>query len=235
MSAAERMNVPQNLLLSGCPASVRDRFAAALSLVPLVPNQVLLEIDEKIDSAFFIESGLVSVIAEDCEVGLIGPEGLVGGTALLSGEARAFLRYVVHVPGQALRVAAPSLRAAAETLPALRLRLMLHLEILLAQTAQLVACNAQHALLARCARRLLMTQDRIGDSAVPITHEHLAHALAVRRSGITVTLKTLERAGFIHNARGRVEIRDHAGLETRACGCYRRIENEVGRLLALSP
>jgi hypothetical protein len=46
-----------------------------------------------------------------------------------------------------------------------------------------------------------------------------------------VAAGTLQHAGFIRYARGRVTIVDREGLENAACECYRIIRTEFDRLL----
>jgi hypothetical protein len=55
--------------------------------------------------------------------------------------------------------------------------------------------------------------------------------LAVRRSGVTVTLHTLEGTGAIRSQRGLVTIRDRARLEEIAGDSYGEAEREYLRLL----
>jgi Mn-dependent DtxR family transcriptional regulator len=97
--------------------------------------------------------------------------------------------------------------------------------------SQSVACNGVHPIIKRCCRWLLMTHDRVGKDELPITHEFLAIMLAVRRPGVTETLKTLQEQGLITTRRGMVQITDRAGLERASCECYRAVQTEYDRLL----
>ena len=47
--------------------------------------------------------------------------------------------------------------------------------------------------------------------------------LAVRRSGVTVAMGSLQEAGLIRHSRGRVTVADRAGLEAAACDCHARV------------
>src|SRR5262249_56380331 len=55
------------------------------------------------------------------------------------------------------------------------------------QVSQQVACNGLHSVEQRCARCLLLTQDRAATAACPMTHEVLAQMLGLRRATVTVT------------------------------------------------
>jgi len=65
-----------------------------------------------------------------------------------------------------------------------------------------------------------MTQDRVNRAEFPMTHEFLAAMLGSRRSGVTVGAATLQGAGYIHYAHGKISVLDRAGLEATACECY---------------
>jgi hypothetical protein len=86
--------------------------------------------------------------------------------------------------------------------------------------ARTAACNGRHHTDQRLARWLLMAHDRAEGDEFPMTHEFLSMMLGVRRAGITITAGTLQKAGFIHYQRGRVEVTDRPGLESVACECY---------------
>jgi hypothetical protein len=55
--------------------------------------------------------------------------------------------------------------------------------------------------------------------------------LGIRRAGITVAAGALQKAGFIHYERGRVEISDRPGLESASCECYGVVRRAYDRLL----
>jgi DNA-binding transcriptional regulator YhcF (GntR family) len=71
----------------------------------------------------------------------------------------------------------------------------------------------------------------MSDDKVPLTHEYLALMLGVRRAGVTVALHELEGEKLVRAGRGLVTITDRPGLEARACGCYRVVEQEAERVL----
>jgi CRP-like cAMP-binding protein len=54
--------------------------------------------------------------------------------------------------------------------------------------------------------------ETLASDVIPITHHDLAHALGVRRSGVTVALHILEGERLIRSERARIEVIDGAGL-----------------------
>jgi CRP-like cAMP-binding protein len=84
----------------------------------------------------------------------------------------------------------------------------------------------------RCARWLLMMQDRVGQDAFVLTQQYLSEMMGVRRATINHVLGRFKRAGLITYVRGHVQILGRAGLEAVACPCYAIIAAEYQRLHA---
>jgi CRP-like cAMP-binding protein len=95
----------------------------------------------------------------------------------------------------------------------------------------MVACNSFHAVEARLARWLAMSQDRAHSSHFHVTHEMLAAMLGVRRAGVTKAAMALQGNRVIEYRRGDVAILDDAGLRTAACGCYAAMEGIYAQTL----
>ena len=109
-------------------------------------------------------------------------------------------------------------------------RLVPHLERV--HLLQSVACNALHKAEARLARWLLLFQDRLeGTTELPLTQEHLAGMLGLRRGTINEAAQALQRAGLIATRRGRLTVRDRAGLEAASCECYAALREHYEQLL----
>ena len=132
-------------------------------------------------------------------------------------------RAMVQMPGAAYRTTAEALRDSLDALPELRQLLRQTLEVFMAQMSQTATCNSQHSLTQRLARWLLMAHDRVNGDDLLLTQDLLSRMLAVRRSGITVALQSLQAMGAISQRRGRILICDRPGLEAAACGCYGRV------------
>jgi CRP-like cAMP-binding protein len=99
------------------------------------------------------------------------------------------------------------------------------------QTALTAAANAIYELTERCARWLLMCNDRLESERIELTHDFLSMMLAVRRSGVTVTLHALQETGAIRASRGVITILNRSCLEEIAGDCYGQAEAEYQRLI----
>jgi Mn-dependent DtxR family transcriptional regulator len=76
-----------------------------------------------------------------------------------------------------------------------------------------------------------MTHDRVGQDQFPLTQDFLAFMLGVRRASVTVAAGMLQQAGLIKYSRGRIAVRDRAGLEAASCECYGVVKRKYGQLL----
>ncbi len=229
----------RNELLRALPADELQALRPHLLPVTLVTSQVLHEAETPIDEVFFLESGLAFLTADTrdhglVEVGTTGRDGFVGLPALLSPEPVSVHRAFVQIPGRAHRLRAATLREMTETLPTLRDRCLRYVQVMLMQNSQIAACNARHELPGRLARWLLMSRDRIEGDDLPMTQEFLSTMLGVRRAGISVVANSLQGLGLIRQSRGRVTILDRAGLEEKACTCYRMVERNRARIMGPS-
>ena len=220
---------PRNLVLSSMAPAELDALRPRLIRVQLVHGQILHEAGECIEQVFFVERGMVSLVAETdgaaskVEVGVIGYEGAVGATAMFDASSISFNRAMVQMPGHGLRISASDLRDAVNASHSLRAGLHRCLQVILAQSSQTAACNIRHTLVERCARWLLTAHDLTDGDEMPLTQDFLAIMLAVRRSGVTVAMGSLQQAGLVQNNRGRVTVVDRAGLEAAACDCHGRV------------
>ena len=227
---------PKNKLLAALPSHVLGSLSELLEMVPLRSRRVLHQPRAPIDQVYFVEEGLVSVIAEtgdghEAEVWLTGCAGLVGVPAALGMKVSTHRR-VVHAPGYAFRMSAANLQSAMHQMAELRELLLLHAGAVLVQASQSGACNATHHLKPRLARWLLLAADQYPGRDLPLTHRMLARILGVRRPSVTECLAVLADERLVQNSRGRIAVIDRAGLEATACACYhiiRKAEERVFR------
>ena len=103
----------------------------------------------------------------------------------------AFTRYLVQVPGTAVRVTAQGFEDMIDASVGLCSAVSRYREVLLRTTLQIVACNAIHTVRQRSARWILTTHDRSGSDLLPLTHSALAEMLGVKRNAINITIREL--------------------------------------------
>ena len=163
----------------------------------------MIEVPTKpITHAYFMETGVVSVVAVDAEdhrieVGVIGYEGITG-VPLIMGDNRAQHSTYMQIGGSGHRIPAgrPARRHCAKA-RALRALMLKSAHGFMIQTAHTALANGRAKLEQRLARWLLMAHDRMTTDAVPLTHEFLAVMLGVRRAGVTVAIHSFERRGLV--------------------------------------
>jgi CRP-like cAMP-binding protein len=220
-----------NWLLGALPDSDFARLAPMLEQVQVEVGDVLCEPGDPIRHIYFPHDSLISLlgVAEGrmtLEVGLVGREGMLGATVAL-GHDLAQVRAVVQRAGSASRMDSAQFRTEFARNPSLQRVLYRYTDTLLAQAIQIAVCSRFHVLEARLARSLLITRDRLQSDKFHLTHEFLAHALGVRRVGVTKAASALQQQGLIIYSRGNIEILDLAGLAAASCKCY-EIVKEAG-------
>jgi CRP-like cAMP-binding protein len=187
-----------------------------------------------IEWVHFPDTAVISLITlvngNGIEALTVGRDGM-GSLPLIAGARTSFVRIVCQIPGRTRRVGAEAFLDFLGTMPELQRRLSLYGQLAFDVTSQSAACNRVHVTEARCARWLLMSQDRAGRSEFKLTQYFLSQMLGVRRPAVTVAVGLLERAGLIAHRRGRIKITDRAGLEGAACECYARIRERQKELL----
>ena len=224
--------VQHNRLLASLPRqSYRDLVRRQLHPVTLVFGDVLYEAGTRIREVYFPGKSVVSLLTvvdrhSALEVGLVGPEGIVGLPVALGVETSP-VRALVQGGGGAMQMSAAHFRTALNASSPLQRSLSRYAHDLMAQITQTAACNRFHRVEARLARWLLMTRDRVGSDEFRLTHEFLSHMLGVRRVGVTQAASALLRRGLIEYQRGDIRIVNSAGLEAAACTCYRRAPRKV--------
>jgi CRP-like cAMP-binding protein len=204
-----------------------------MEFVRLKLHQVLHEPGEDIRSGYFLNNGLGSLLTthpdgKTVEVGLTGKEGFIGLPVIFGFKSSA-LRVVTQGEGTAYRIEVDTLLRMLPRCPELEKQLQRFSMLLGMQSTQLAACNRLHDVVDRLARWLLMSHDRIGSDALPLTQEFLAQMLGSRRASVTEAAGALQKAGAIEYSRGSVNILNRRKLEESACGCYEAIERQRKR------
>jgi len=220
-----------NKILLSLPRKEYDQVLSKLELVRLKLHQVIHEAGETIKSGYFVNGGVISVLAvqpdgKSVEVGLIGKEGFVG-LPLLVGYHSSPTRLITQGDGTAYRCDADTLRQLVQQCPGLEKQLHRFAHRLAMQTTQIAACNRLHDVVERLARWILMSHDRILEDNLPLTQEFLGQMLGTRRSSVTVAAGALQKAGLISYTRGSVKILSRKKLEDAACDCYGIVQRQL--------
>ena len=224
-----------NRLLSTFSQEARTLIEPSGEMIELNTGDVVLTRGDQVRASLFpIGPSMISMTVElsggrTAEVASIGREGAVGGI-VSCGHAPAFSRAEVLMPGTAYKVSMDALEKAKSRSPFIANLFCRFSDYLLSQVMQSAACNAFHSIPQRAARWLLHAQDRAGNR-IELTQEAFAGLLGVQRTTVNAVIQELSGEGLVTTGRGKVVIIDRAGLERRACECYRRLEDHFGAVI----
>ena len=224
-------NWPRNRLLLALPAGNLKRLMSQLEPVPCECGQVLLDADRALDDVFFIDSGVVSVVAvyEDgsvIEMATIGSEGCTGFQAIF-GDKESSVRFLVQIPGSAMRMSRSAFLRAMKALPAFRNLMHAYVQAFVEQVLVSGACNGAHSVKLRLARWVLMMDDRTDGNILQITQTLLAEMLGVHRPTITNALREFEKAGLVAPGQRQIVVLDRKGLVQASCECYQLVRKRI--------
>jgi CRP-like cAMP-binding protein len=223
-----------NNLIDSLPRTDRERILKRCVHVKLVLGAILCEADRPIRYVYFPLSGFISLVATvgghpPLEMGLIGSEGMLGGTLVL-GVSNAGLQGVVQGSGTALRMSSADARRELKRSSSLSRIFSRYLYVMLAQLSQSAACTRFHLIDARLARWLLMTHDRAHADHFHLTHQFLADMLGVQRSAVTIAAGAMQAKKLIRYTRGEIRVLNRRGLEARSCECYQAVTRDYAAL-----
>lgn len=224
-----------NQLLAKLPANLLQQILPHLREVSLERDDVLCETGRPIEYVYFPISAVLSALTimdegAIIEVGSIGREG-ASGLPVLLGAPISIHRMICQIPGQALQISSRQLQRETISDSTLQDRLFRYHTCFLAQVSQSVACNGLHPVVKRCCRWLLMTHDRVGSDAIPLTHEFLSFMLGIRRASVTEALQALQDKGVITTGRGSITVTNRERMEALSCQCYQDVREIYERLL----
>ncbi len=222
-----------NLLLSQLNEEEWAAIKPEFERKTLTSGEIILEAGQVIASLCFPESGVVSFQealndGRRVGVGIVGFEGMVGWPVLL-GSPHSPQEATVALSGSALAISCDHLRQVCAERPALNEILLRYVQSFLTQMSRTVVTNLHDPVDRRLARWLLMNHDRLTGDEILLTHEQLGVMLGVRRASVTTILHTFEGEGFVRSQRGRIIIRDRAGLVAFAGESYGAAEAEYAR------
>ena len=216
-------------MLAALPRKQYQRLLTGLESVALTFGEVLHEPGERIQHVYFPSDSLVSLLTVveghlALEVGMVGSEGMVG-VPLYLGTDVSPVRALVQGAGAAMRMKSARFSEEIRKSPQLQRELSRYTRALMAQITQTAACNRFHVVEARLARWLLMTRDRVRSDEFRLTHAFLGHMLGVRRVGVTMAARALQKRKLIGYRRGKIKILDRRGLRSAACSCYNVVKD----------
>lgn len=228
---------PKNEILVQIEPEVALEAAERFKLVTLNRGDVLQETGAEVQWVWFPETTLICIASESVEGesvsgGMVGRNGTFGAFEAC-GSRLSYARALVQITGDAWRIRASHYRELFDQSSNLRVAIHKHIEALLVEARQLVACTAIHRVETRMCRVLLDASARSHQGAnLTLTQEELAHILGAQRSTIAVASSSLQRSGLINSRRGIISIVDFGRLEAAACACRRTIayaEQEISQ------
>ena len=230
---------PQNRLLVALSADAYALLKPHLTRVMLEQDAVLYEEGDPLTTAYLPETAVVSFVTRMndgsvIETASVGREGAIGFVGALATSA-AIRRSIVQLSGEALAIHVDRVRDAAAQSREIRDLSMWYSAVFIAHMHQLVACNARHGIEQRLARWLLQFYERASSTQLPLKQEFLAQMLGVQRPTVSLTANALQRRRLITYRRGKLEIRDPAGLRRAACECYQKMRDAESGLPRVSP
>ena len=221
-------NSINNYMLSSIPKEEFEALRPNLSYVKMEVGENLHVPEDGIRWAYFVNSGMVSLLVgmkkgKSVEVGVAGYEGMTG-VGLAAGLKRTTHMAVTEVAGDAFRIGAEALEKAFKSAPELLRCANRFGAIQGMQVAQTAACNRLHDVSQRMARWLLMTDDRVKERTLAVTHDFLSMMLGTDRPTVTAGASALQERGVIEYSRGKLRILDRKKLEESVCECYWAIQ-----------
>ena len=218
-----------NRLLAAIPARSRKHLLSNSVEVQLATTTILHEAKSRPSHAFFITSGLASVLAVttlglSAEVGMVGREGFVGSLHLI-GPVDTPTHCRMQLAGAAIRIPMEHLQKAFEQDEAIHLRVLEFVQVQAHALSQVAGCHRIHGALERLTRWLLHAQDLSESATIDVTQETLSELLGTKRVTIVAAAGELQRQGLIEYRRGRIRPLDLAGLEAIACDCYSTLKD----------
>jgi CRP-like cAMP-binding protein len=229
---------PQNLLLVALPAAEWECAGRDFKPIFMPLGDVLYEPARRVNHIFFPTTSVLSVSCLMADgradaLTLIGREGFASVEVFLGGDS-APCRAAVLSEGWGYRIRRELLGQACEQGGSMRGVLLRYAQSYITQVGQTISCNRHHSIVQQLCRWLLMFLDRQASNELPLTHEHIAELMGVRRESVTEAARKLQIAGCIRYQRGHIWVGDRTGLEARSCECYRVAKRETDRLLEMS-
>jgi CRP-like cAMP-binding protein len=214
--------------------SIVDRLLPIASRIRLSDGAAL----EREGAIYFPLDGVATLILSRddarCQVGFARRGDAIGLQGLFVPDFPVVVATVLR-KGAFVRVTSDVLRRLMRDDPSFRDRLSMYAMHAMGRYLSEAAGALASSLEQRVARWILLCRRALDDDVLPVTHERIAEALGVRRSGVTVALHVLEGQMLIRSRRGRIDVRDRKGLRSFATGGRRAATTTAPMIPALQP
>lgn len=231
------MSEPRNLILRMLSKNAVEEILAAAEFVHLELRETIIEPNKPIKYVDFPETGVMSLMTPIdagtlIEIATIGYEGMVGSSLALGV---SFIPDTVfcQVIGSAWRINTETFQKLLLKHDDLQTLCRRYTVTLFDQTARNASCYRSHSIEERCARWLLLTQDRCGSDEFTLTQEFLSNMLGVSRTGVNLAAGRLAKRKLITYARGKMKVLDRTGLEDVCCSCYASLQTYYAGVMKL--
>ena len=229
-------DLQRNYLLCLLKPEIQQRLLPMLNLVAVEIGQFVLQANRPTSIVYFPLSFCSSSLktTEDgitIEIATVGNEGFVG-MPLFFGSQHEPLDSIAQIGGEGLTMSAEDFNNTIEdATTGLRKILLLYAQAVFNQVVQNAACNRAHSIEQRCARWILMTQDRVHDEAFILGSHFISYMLVVPEPIVHSTIETLSKAKLISYIGEKIRVLDRPHLKNVSCECYDVIKREYERLL----
>jgi CRP-like cAMP-binding protein len=212
-------------------AALNPETVSRLRLNPL-KLELMHEIEfpgTPIDQLFFIEEGMASMTTtfkdgSQVEVGTFGYESVIGISALM-GAKLGLNRIYMQIAGHGYSCPIENASNVFHSCSDFQTLALQSVQSQLIYTEQTAGCNAKHLIEQRLARWLLICADRANSNTYSISHDLLADMLGSTRPTVSLAAGLLKQQKLITYSRNSIRILDVAGLEAKACECYRLVKD----------
>jgi CRP-like cAMP-binding protein len=221
-----------NRILLALPTTVRAEILRDCNSIEFDAGQLICASGARIHQAYFINSGLVSLIkvmrdGQSAEIAAVGSEGVLGLFASAYGADRALVDHVVQLPTYALRIRRRKLQNAIEKYPELQRAITGYLLLTIDLLEQISACNRLHSLEQRLCYWLLVMMDEANSRGIHLTHDFMASMLGAHRSSVSIAANVLRKQRAIRYSHGMISLLDRNLLEQTACECYQARRHRI--------
>ena len=217
-----------NRFLAAISSKSRKHLLSTSSEVVLATKTVLHESHTRPSHAFFLTSGLASVLAVTTaglasEIGVVGRGGFTGGLHLI-GPVHTPTHCRMQLAGAAVQIPFEHLQKAFHQDDDLHRHVLKFVQVHTHILSQVAGCHSIHGASERLTRWLLTAQDLTESSTIIITQEALSEILGTERVTIVAAAGGLQRDRLIEYRRGHIHILNRKGLEAVACDCYSTVK-----------